>query len=748
MKYRQLIFISLFFFIINIGFSNLEYQSVRLYNPTSEKIEAISVLGIPLDHSSGKKGYYIDFITNSEQLEKLKLRDFNIEILIQNLTEYYKSRNIVEESRDFPLGSMQGNYTLNELNNRFEELQGLYPNLISEKVILGQSHEQRDIWAFKVSDNPNVNEDEPEVLYTGLTHAREPLGMMNLFYFVQKLVEQYEEDSESNYLVNNRELWFIPVVNPDGYVFNESIAPNGGGMHRKNRYNTGCGDGNSRGVDLNRNYGFGWGSDNIGSSPDGCSDTYRGDSEFSEIETQIVRDFILNNQFQNILHYHSYSNVYIHAYGDGSIPNEPDISTLNDIGNEMARYNGYGVGTGSTLIGYTVNGDAVDWTYGDQGIIAYTPEVGTPSQGFWPSENEIIDLCQDQLYPNKIFAFISGADVIIKSYDISDDLILQEEEVEIQVLIENRGLGDLEGTLEISFSPLNNWANINSEVATVEELEARSSEELSILMTISQSTPQGATTGVIINMLSENSYSRTDTVLFTVGESETFYNENFEEEFNDWDLDDNWGLTEITELGNFSLTDSPGTDYDPNQVTVAELNKAFDFSFVSNPIVKFKAKWDIELNYDFIRFQGYVTDLGWVSLEGEFTKNGTGNPAQPIGEPGYDGSQESWVDEKIYLNQLGQVNFEKFRFIQTSDQYVEGGCFLVDDFLITGYPQGQIGDFNLDAEVDIYDLLLLSDLLLFGNSPSDSQLFYSDLDMNGTLDIMDIILLTNKILNF
>ena len=95
-----------------------------------------------------------------------------------------------------------------------------------------------------------------------------------------------------------------------------------------------------------------------------------------------------------------------------------------------------------------------------------------------------------------------------------------------------------------------------------------------------------------------------------------------------------------------------------------------------------------------------------------------------------------------------QNNFEKFRFLQTSDQYVEGGGFLVDEFLITGYPQGQLGDFNLDARVDIYDLLLLSDLLLFGNTPSNSQLFYSDLDMNGYLDIMDIILLTNRILNF
>ena len=202
MKYGQLRFLSISFFIINIVYSNLEYQSVRLYNPTKEKIEVLSVLGVPLDHSSGKKGYYIDFVTNSEQLEELELRNFNIEILIPNLAEYYKSRNIPEEARDFPLGSMQGNYTLSELSNRFDELQELYPNLISEKVILGQSHEQRDIWAFKVSDNPNINEDEPEVLYTGLTHAREPLGMMNLFYFVQKLVEGYAEDPEFNYLVN------------------------------------------------------------------------------------------------------------------------------------------------------------------------------------------------------------------------------------------------------------------------------------------------------------------------------------------------------------------------------------------------------------------------------------------------------------------------------------------------------------------------------------------------------------------
>ncbi|GIQ98187.1 MAG: hypothetical protein CM15mP4_0240 [Candidatus Neomarinimicrobiota bacterium] len=59
--------------------------------------------------------------------------------------------------------------------------------------------------------------------------------MMSLFYFVQHLGEEYNSSSEITYLIENREMWFIPVVNPDGYVYNESIEPNGGGMHRKNR---------------------------------------------------------------------------------------------------------------------------------------------------------------------------------------------------------------------------------------------------------------------------------------------------------------------------------------------------------------------------------------------------------------------------------------------------------------------------------------------------------------------------------
>ncbi len=61
-----------------------------------------------------------------------------------------------------------------------------------------------------------------------------------------------------------------------------------------------------------------------------------------------------------MLHYHSYSNVLIHSWGDGTLPDEPDLSTLREIGAEMTRENGYAVGTGMETIGYGVNSDAVD----------------------------------------------------------------------------------------------------------------------------------------------------------------------------------------------------------------------------------------------------------------------------------------------------------------------------------------------------------------------------------------------------
>ena len=722
------------------------YQSIRLYDPSPSNIAIVASQGIPLDHIGGKRGVYIDLTCTKNQTTYLLSKGLELDILVPDLTSFYKERNRPAVSRNFPLGSMQGNYTWDELNNRFDELLNLYSNIISERLVIGQSIEGRDIWAFKISDNPNVDEDEPEVLFTSLIHAREPLSMMNLFYFAQKLAEGYNSDEEFTYLVNNREMWFVPVVNPDGYVFNEQIEPFGGGMHRKNRRNTNCGNGTTRGVDLNRNFGYEWGANNTGSSPDPCSDVYRGESAFSEPETQAVRDFILDHDFKNVLHYHSYSNLYIHAFGDGSYPDEPDLTTHREIGHEMSKYNGYYVGTGLDGIGYTVNGDAVDWSYGDQELISYVPEVGSYAQGFWPSEDEVEQLCIDQLHPNKIFAFVAGSDIIVHSYEFSQDFLLPGSQIEIEIVIQNRGLTNSGGDIEISFFPLNDFISFENEPYVMSEIDARDSDDVTLTFTISSDASPGSSSGIIINLNSESSYSRSEVLELVIGEPQPVFFDDFENGIDNWQLNGDWGLTENAFSGLYALTDSPDGDYQEAQQTIAQLTTDINFQFVSNPFVKFNAKWDIEPNYDFIRFQAFIADSGWITLSGEYTEAGSGQPAQPFGEHGYDDLQEDWVEETIHLDYLDGIVVEGFRFIQTSDNFVEGDGFSIDNFQILGYPSGMIGDFNSDAVVDIYDILGLADLLLFGNDPSQAQLFFCDFDSNGMLDVMDLLRLSNVIL--
>ena len=722
------------------------YQSIRVYHPNLETIKTIGSLGIPLDHVSGKEGVFLDLTATESETIELISRDIELEVLIEDLTSYYKARNRPATNHDFPLGSMQGNYTLDELNERFDELQAQYPNIISNRVIIGESVEGRDIWAFKVSDNPNVDEDEPEVLYTALTHSREPLGMMNLIYFVQLLAEEQNSNTELEYLISNREMWFIPIVNPDGYAYNELIEPNGGGMHRKNRLNTNCGNGSNRGVDLNRNYGFGWGSNDTGSSPNPCSATYRGDTEFSEPETQAVRDFIINHEFNNVLHYHCYSNVYIHPWGNGSFPEEPDSSTLVDIGREMARYNGYPVGTGLSTIGYTVNGDAVDWTYGDQNIISYVPEVGSTSQGFWPPESDVLELCLDQVHSNKIFAFVAGSDIIMHSYELSNEDMIPGEIMELDVVIQNRGLSDSETDIDINIHTLNEFISLDMESYTMSELDARDSDDFSISIEIADNAPVGSTSGVVLSLESNNSINRIDTIEFVIGQRQIVYFEGFENELTNWMLDGDWGLTGDAASGEFALSDSPYGDYQEQQESSAELDLFFHFDYLISPIIKFKAKWDIELSWDFVQFQAHVENIGWISLRGEYTNLGSGNIAQPVGEPGYDGVQLDWINETIALDQLNGEVITGFRFVQSSDNFVEGDGFTIDDFSISGFPNGLMGDYNLDASVDIYDLLGIADILIFGGEPSESQLFFCDLDGSGDLDVMDLVALSNLIL--
>ena len=719
------------------------YQEIRVFHADPSTLQSLNNLGIPLDHVRKNKDESLDLVVTMEEARALLEIGIPFDVRQHDLTEYFVTRSMPSIERDFPLGSMLGNYTLLEAIAQMDTLRNMYPDFVSEKDSIGTSIEGRTIWAFKVSDYPSVDEDEPEVLYTGLTHAREPVSMMNLFFFVRWLCENYSSDPTAEFLVNHREMWFVPIINPDGYVYNETIAPNGGGMHRKNRRpnpdNSNCNNGTQQGIDLNRNYSYNWGADNSGSSGNPCSAVYRGASAFSEPETEAISNFILARQFKNVLHYHTYSNVLIHSWGDGTFPDEPDLSTLREIGAEMTRENGYAVGTGTETIGYGVNGDAVDWTYGTAGLISYTPEVGSYADNFWPSEDRVVPLCQDQVHSNKIFALVAGSDYIVYDRLFDNQFPTLEDTVAISLVIQNRGLTNSDGSVSLTINPLNDASLINSQTVIIQTIPSRTTDTTIIFLSVPAGSINGTKAGLVITIQDTSSLAKLDSVSVIFGTPEVIFQDGGENGMTFWTDDDEWGTVQDAAEGMYSITDSPIGDYVGDWGTsITQFINPLSFAGVVYPYVTFASKWSIEKNYDFVQFQISTDGISWHPLSGDYTTIGSGQTAQPSSEPGYDGYQEDWVNEFIDLAIFAHEPEVNIRFILRSDGSVEEDGFYFDDFSINGYQRFLKGDLYQDQILNVYDLLVLIEYTIFNNTIPANLIPIGDMNADGFVNADDI----------
>ena len=514
--------------IISHIFSYEIYKEIKIENVNDQLVSNLQLLNIDIDHVHMNDDNSIKFAISETDLQKIQTYNIPYTIIHENLEEFYASRLTNDfESRDFELGSMGGYYTLDEIVQNLDELYQDYPNLVAEKISIGQSLEGRDIWALKMSDNPNIDEDEAEVLYTGLHHAREPMSYMNLFYYMNWLVENYETDQMAKDILDNRELWFIPAINPDGLIYNQQIAPNGGGMQRKNGRET-C-NGGVDGVDLNRNYSFMWGLDNQGSSPDGCDETFRGNGPFSEPETAAIEAFIEAHDFPVAFNYHSYSNLLLHPFGytEPNPMDEEDIQTFTEIGEELVSVNGYLLGTGVDIL-YAVNGEACDWMYGEHGIFAYTPEVGSSQDGFWPATNRIIPLCEENLYANQYLALVAGSNY---SSDISlqNETFVQGQSYPLNISVKNTGLSDSSGDVQIDVLSSENLLFELSEI-NIGDLDAGENIDLGNItyFEVSQSAPEGTVEEIIVNVYDGYNVIASNSISILIGEPEVIVNEEFE----------------------------------------------------------------------------------------------------------------------------------------------------------------------------------------------------------------------------
>jgi len=257
-----------------------------------------------------------------------------------------------------------------------------------------------EVWALKVSDNVLVEEDEPSVYYMGEHHAREPISLEVAMAVLNHILDNYGSDATITENVNNTQIWFIPLVNPNGH---KVVTDEYDVWWRKNiRDNNENGqfdnydDSGPDGVDPNRNYGFQWG--NTGASNDWNSETYHGPEAFSEPEVQAMRDLLEAHHFIAGISYHSYSELVLFPFGyaDGVIA--PDHDALEELAVEMAesipaQYGGHYTPSEAWDL-YPCMGTTDDYAYGVHGIFSYTVELATE---FIPPAWQVEGICEDNL---------------------------------------------------------------------------------------------------------------------------------------------------------------------------------------------------------------------------------------------------------------------------------------------------------------------------------------------------------------
>ncbi|MFJ6083857.1 M14 family metallopeptidase [Streptomyces sp. NPDC092369] len=295
---------------------------------------------------------------------------------------------------DFPTAdSRYHNYA--ETNAEIDQRLAAYPNIMSKRVI-GTSYQGRNIVAIKVSDNVATDESEPEVLFTFHQHAREHLTVEMALYLLRELGAGYGSDSRITNMVNNREIWIVPDLNPDGGEYD--IASGSYRSWRKNRQpNSGS---SYVGTDLNRNWNYKFGCCG-GSSGSTSSETYRGASAESAPEVKVVANFVRGRivggkqQITAGIDFHTYSELVLwpfgYTYSDTTTGmTADDYNAFRTVGQKMAASNGYTAEQSSDL--YITDGSIDDYLWGTQKIFSYTFEMYPTSSsggGFYPPDEVI-----------------------------------------------------------------------------------------------------------------------------------------------------------------------------------------------------------------------------------------------------------------------------------------------------------------------------------------------------------------------
>lgn len=770
--------------VCQIVFSQNSHKRVYIDNITTTLVQELATTGI--DFRCGavfeEEGVYLEL--SNEELELLESLGVPYTVTIDNLTRHYELRaterlplaitaieaeKVIAQTenattfediltnplqydgcdevdwaipQNFNLGSMGGCLTVSEVEAELDEMRSLFPSLISSKTdasatnqttygnTLGSAANRwsgQTIWYVRITGNQSLPEgSKPQILYTSMIHSREVGSLMSNMYFMWYLLENYATDSAIKNLVDNNELYFIPVVNPDGLRWNEKIAPSGGGMQRKNlRVNSGDSGSTSssnttRGVDLNRNFDYFWGTAGVGSSTNPASDSYRGPSAASEPETQILANFVLARNFQTCIMNHTYSNAIPHPYGGNPSFVSGREDEMHRWHEDMTRYNRYV--SGATIF-TPANGIADDWmvggnadTNGSTGsgkqILATTPEHGHGSEGgFWPDPTNIVPIAKRAMRIYFMNAYYGGK--YARFHDLTK-VGINSLVSDLTFGVDRLGQTDSDFTLTVTPASSNIDAIVSPSIQTgMSVLERRN---LTAQLTLNSSIQPGDKIRFKVELKDNDNVVFYETIIEKYYQPTILFADTPDtDNLTNWNVSGTWTTsTARAWSGTKAIKEGNAIPYTANATNTLTTANSYDFSGYDRVIAQFYATWDIERNFDFVELLA-STDAGatWKSVCGRYSKPKSSSitndshsdknsssysfQANNSEERVYDADlMESWVMEEIIIDEthnsfLKDETAVLFRFNFQSDVNNKGENysanfegFYLDDFTITG----------------------------------------------------------------
>jgi len=478
--------------------------------------------------------------------------------------------------------------------------------------------------------------------------------------------------------------YWTPFINPDGYVYNQTTNPTGGGQWRKNR----SPQVGATGVDLNRNFGtynF-WNSANGGSSTSPSSDTYRGTAPFSEVEDQNFKTFYNSRNFKVNLDYHTYGNYLIKPYAWCDPTPTPDDAVFNEYGNDIVAVNHFSFGTPYQTVGYYVRGGDIDWCYSNDSTghsthrFGMTPEVGVI--GFWPPQVNILPEAQTCLEMNKYICLVAGPYVGLKSATLNKTTYVQSETGNLKVLFRNKGQG-IASNIRVELTPLSGYLTVPTQLFTRPSLGIFASDSVTFNFTIGASAPNNSVIYARLRLRQNDTITMYDkNVNIMVGTGYTVLKDSAENGTSNFPTMTNWSIVTNKYLSPTHSFKGICTNNGVNQMISVPLNVA------SYPAVFLS--W----------YQKYALETGWDYGFVDVSSNNGSTWSRVASFNGLDSA--SWKLQSFNITPFvsGSANM-LVRFRDSSDSNTNWDGWYVDNINVTAYqvaPTG-IGGNNNNANL-------------------------------------------------